>query len=163
MSGKTDLGVGFLGAIPYVAGFIGMAVIGWSSDRFQERKWHFAATQFLAAAALVLAVTLAHSLTISIILFAVFGFSICGEMPCIWALPGAFLSDSAAATSVGFIGGVGSIGGFVGPYLMGFLNGRTGSFTAGLIYMVGSLIVAGSLVLFCPRERAIIPLPSRSR
>ena len=153
MSSMTDLGVGLLGAIPYIAGFIGMEVMGWSSDRMQERKWHFAFTQFLGAAALVLAVSLTQSVAMSVTMFAILGFCICGEMPCFWALPGSFLSDSAAAASIGFINAVGSIGGFVGPYMMGYLNGRTGSFTAGLTYMLGSLVIAGSLILICPRER----------
>lgn len=53
-------------------------------------------------------------------------------------------------TAVGFIFAVGEIGGFIGPFLIGFLHDATGSFTPGLgVLAAGGLVVvaAGSVLL----------------
>ena len=39
-----------------------------------------------------------------------------------WALPTAFLSGTAAAASIAFINSIGNLGGFAGPYVIGFLD-----------------------------------------
>jgi nitrate/nitrite transporter NarK len=75
------------------------------------------------------------------------GGSFYGFQPCFWAVPTLFLSESAAAASIGLINSVGNLGGFVGPMVMGYLTTRTHSFAAGLWYLVGSLIVGGLLML----------------
>jgi cyanate permease len=51
----------------------------------------------------------------------------------------------AAAGGLAFINSVGTMGGFVGPYLMGWLTDRTGSFSAGLAAMAGFLLLATGL------------------
>jgi nitrate/nitrite transporter NarK len=50
-----------------------------------------------------------------------------------------------AAGGLAFINSVGTMGGFFGPVIMGWLKTVTGSFTAGLAVM-GGLMVAGSLL-----------------
>ena len=72
-------------------------------------------------------------------------------------LPTLFLSESAAAVSIGLINSVGNLGGFVGPMVMGYLASRTHSFAAGLWYLVGSLIVSGILMLTVGAGRHPIP------
>jgi len=62
-----------------------------------------------------------------------------------WTIPPRFLTGLAAAGGLAFINSVGTMGGFVGPYLMGWLTDRTGSFSAGLAAMAGSLLVATAL------------------
>ena len=57
------------------------------------------------------------------------------------------LTESAAAASIGLINSVGNLGGFVGPMVMGYLASRTHSFTGGLLYLVASLFVSGTLML----------------
>jgi len=43
LTGWTDVQrIGWIGAIPFVAGLIGMLLLGWNSDRTRERRWHFA-------------------------------------------------------------------------------------------------------------------------
>ena len=61
--------------------------------------------------------------------------------------PTAFLTESAAAASIGLINSLGNLGGFVGPLVMGYLVHRTRSFNAGLLYLVGSLGLSGILML----------------
>ena len=53
LTGWTDVQrIGWIGAIPFVAGLIGMLLLGWNSDRTRERRWHFAIPQLTAALAL---------------------------------------------------------------------------------------------------------------
>ena len=157
ISGQSDLRVTLLAALPYVAAFITQQVNGWHSDRTQERRWHAAIPLFLCALALSLAVLNSARPMVAIGLFVLVGGSFYGFQPCFWALPTLFLSESAAAASIGLINSVGNLGGFVGPMVMGYLAGRTHSFAAGLWYLVGSLIVSGILMLTVGAGRHPIP------
>jgi nitrate/nitrite transporter NarK len=62
-----------------------------------------------------------------------------------WTIPPRFLTGMAAAGGLAFINSIGTMGGFVGPYLMGWLTDLTGSFTAGLAAMAGFLFLATGL------------------
>ncbi|MGH9783704.1 MAG: hypothetical protein ACRD88_05920 [Terriglobia bacterium] len=62
-------------------------------------------------------------------------------------MPTTILSESAAAASIGLINSVGNLGGFAGPYAVGYLQTATGSTHAGMMTLVASLALAGLLVL----------------
>jgi ACS family tartrate transporter-like MFS transporter len=62
-----------------------------------------------------------------------------------WPIPTRFLAGVGAAAGLAFINSIGTIGGFVGPYLMGWLRDFTGSFETGLIAMAGILFAASFL------------------
>ena len=154
-TGWTDVQrIGWIGAIPFVAGLIGMLIVGWSSDRAGERRWHFAIPQLTAALALSAWFFTPHSNVLLIVVFTLLGFGTVAYLPSFWALPSAFLTSSAAAAAVGFINCTASIGGFVGPKIIGNLSQRTGSFNTGFIFMIACWTIASVLVLLCPRERA---------
>ena len=70
-----------------------------------------------------------------------------GYLPAFWSLPTTFLTEAAAAACIGLINSFGNLGGFVGPYAMGFLSDKTGSYAAGVAYLSGSAAVAAVLVL----------------
>jgi nitrate/nitrite transporter NarK len=84
---------------------------------------------------------------LSIIFFTMVGAAYYAFHPAFWAVPTEFLSESAAAASIGLINSVGNLGGFLGPLIMGYLVSRTRSFTAGLWYLVGSFFVSALLML----------------
>ncbi|PYJ37496.1 MAG: MFS transporter, partial [Verrucomicrobia bacterium] len=151
MTGWSDIHVGWLGAIPFIAGLIGMLLLGWNSDRTRERRWHFAAPQLTAALGLAAWFFLPHSNALLILVFTLIGFGTVSYLPAFWALPSAFLTSSAAAAAVGFINCTASIGGFVGPKIFGDLSQRTGSFNTGFLVMIVCWIIASVLVLICPR------------
>ena len=62
-----------------------------------------------------------------------------------WTIPPRFLTGIAAAGGLAFINSIGTMGGFVGPYVMGWLTDETGSFSAGLAAMAGFLLLATGL------------------
>jgi sugar phosphate permease len=156
LTGWTDVRVGWIGALPFVAGLIGMLVVGWDSDRMRERRWHFAIPQLTAALALSVWFFLPPSNVLLVIVFSLVAFGTIAYLPSFWALPSAFLTSSAAAAAVGFINCMASIGGFVGPKIIGNLSQSTGSFRAGFIFMIACWTIASVLVLLCPRERAVV-------
>ena len=69
-----------------------------------------------------------------------------------WAYPTTFLSGPAAASAVGLINSIGNLGGFVGPYVTGWVKQQTGSFTGAMVYLAASLTLAGVLILTLKRE-----------
>jgi sugar phosphate permease len=153
LTGWTDLRIGWLTAIPAVAGLVGMLLLGWNSDRARERRWHFALPQLTAALALGAWLVVPHSNALLLVIFTLIGFGTTAHLPSFWALPTAFLTDSAAAAAIGFINCTASIGGLIGPMIIGNLSQRTGSFDAGFAFMIACWTIAAVLVLLCPRER----------
>lgn len=155
LTGWTDVAqIGWVGAIPFMGGLVGMLALGWNSDRTRERRWHFAAPQLTAAVALIALLAFPHSNGLLVALFTLVGFGTVAYLPAFWALPSAFLSASAAAAAVGFINCTASIGGFFGPKMVGDISQRTGSFNGGFAVMIACFVIASVLVLICPRERA---------
>ncbi|MGC1904001.1 MAG: MFS transporter [Candidatus Acidiferrum sp.] len=154
LSGQSDVHVTLFAALPYLAGFIFQQINGWHSDRHLERRWHTALAIFFAGFSLMLAVVFGSSnTTAAVVLFTLVGGCYFSFHPCFWAVPTAFLTDSAAAASIGLINSLGNLGGFVGPLMMGYLVHRTHSFSAGLLYLVGSLCLSGILMLLVGTER----------
>jgi MFS transporter, ACS family, tartrate transporter len=154
LSGKSDLKVTLLAALPYVAAFVTQQVNGWHSDRTGERRWHAAIPLFVCGIALALAVFYGTNLMMSVAMFVVAGGAFYGFQPVFWAVPTLFLSESAAAASIGLINAVGNLGGLVGPLVIGYLASRMHSFSPGLLYLVASLFVSGLLMLAVGRQAA---------
>ena len=148
------LRVSWFALLIFGSGLVGMLLLGWNSDRTQERRWHFAIPQLIAALALSAWFFLPHSNAVLVTIFTLLGFGTVAYLPSFWALPSAFLTSSAAAAAVGFINCTASIGGFFGPKIVGELSQRTGSFDRGFVFMAVCLVIASILVLLCPRERA---------
>ncbi len=147
LSGQSDLKVTLLASLPFVAGFLVQQVNGWHSDRTGERRWHAAVPLLFSGIALLLAVLSGSNVALSVALFTLVGAFYFAYHPAFWALPSMFLGESAAAASIGLINSVGNLGGFVGPILMGYLVTRTRSFSVGLLFLVGSLCLSGTLML----------------
>ncbi len=154
MTGWSPQRVGLVGAIPFIAGLVGMLVLGWNSDRTNERRWHFAIPQLTAALALAAWFFIPHTNVMLVLVFTFVVFGTIAYLPAFWSLPSLFLSSSAAAVAVGFINCAASIGGYVGPKIVGELSQRSGgSFDGGFIVISACWVIASVLVLLCPRER----------
>jgi MFS transporter, ACS family, tartrate transporter len=147
LSGQTDLKVSLLASLPYLAGFLTQQWNGWHSDRTRERRWHATIPVLLSGVTLFLAIRSGSHLALSLIFFTLCGAAYYSFHPAFWAVPTEFLSDSAAAASIGLINSIGNLGGLFGPMIMGYLVSRTHSFTAGLWYLVGSFLLSALLML----------------
>jgi ACS family tartrate transporter-like MFS transporter len=149
-SGLSNWAVTLLVVLPYLAALAATLLNGWHSDHTQERRWHAALPLFVGGASLLLSVIFASHLWTQMAFFALFAACVHGYQPCFWALPTTTLGQSAAAASIGLINSVGNLGGFVGPFVVGYLATRTGLFVPGLSWLVASLFLAGILVLSLP-------------
>jgi ACS family tartrate transporter-like MFS transporter len=145
-TGLPNLTVALLSALPYVAGTIAMLWNGWHSDRTNERRWHTAFPLFLGGACLALAIAMQNHLLIGFLAMIVVGACTTAFLPSFWALPTAILSESAAAASIGFINSTGNLGGFTGPFAIGYLSTATQSLVPGLAVVLIAMIVSGLLV-----------------
>lgn len=150
-SGVSDLRVGVLGAIPFLAYFLAMQVNGWHSDKSDERRWHTAIPIFLASLALLILAGGVHSLAPLLLLFTLVGIG-ASYVSIFWAIPAEILDRSTAVTAVGLVNAIGSFSGFLGPYTFGSLYAHTGSFSPGLLVMCACAAVSGVLILLTPKR-----------
>jgi ACS family tartrate transporter-like MFS transporter len=65
-------------------------------------------------------------------------------------MPTRLLEPGTAAASVGFINLIANFGGFAGPYALGFLTDRTGTYLAGVLFLVSSAVLAAVILAFLP-------------
>jgi nitrate/nitrite transporter NarK len=157
LSGASDIKVTLLAALPYVAGFLVQQFNGWHSDRTGERRWHAAIPLLLSGIFLFVAIRMGSNVFLSMLFLVGVGGAYFGFHPAFWPVPTEFLAESAAAASIGLINSVGNLGGFVGPFIVGYLLTRTRSFSAGLSFLVGSFLVSGILMLLVRVRKQSLP------
>jgi ACS family tartrate transporter-like MFS transporter len=146
-SNWSDLKVTLVAMIPHLAGLAGMLLFGASSDRTGERRWHAAGAMILGAAGYILVVLAGANPLLVVAAFCVVAAGADGYFPGFWPLPTAFLTESAAAASIGLINLVGNMGGFVGPYILGYVRTATNSFNIGLGLLAFSMVIGAACVL----------------
>jgi len=137
---------------PYLAAAIFTVLIGWSSDRSGDRRWHIAGCLVLSAIGFGWA-GIAHSLLAALFAFTLAAMGWWSLMGPFWALPTRVLGGRAAAGGVAIITIIGGIGGFLGPWLTGRLRDLTHSFSAGL-FVIGGLAILAAALSLAMRERA---------
>jgi nitrate/nitrite transporter NarK len=113
-------------------------------DRTGRKISNLTITCFLSAIGLVISV-LTSSLLIGLFGLTVALIGVTAARAVFWTIPTRFLTGIAAAGGLAFINMIGTIGGFAGPAMMGWLRDATGSFTVGLLAMAGIMLVATAL------------------
>jgi ACS family tartrate transporter-like MFS transporter len=142
--GLSNLMSGFVASVPYIVGTLGLMAWGYSSDRLNERHWHLIAASMLAAAGLFAAGGFGSSY------WALAGMSIAtigiyGSRTAFWPMPSVFLTGTAAAGAIALINATGNLGGFVGPFVVGWIKDSTNSFEAGL-YVLAAAALCGAII-----------------
>ena len=158
ISGLSQTQVILISGIPWLAALPAMLWSASHSDRTSERKLHAAVPILLFGVALLVSVFAGNRVGLAIIAFSVATMALYSFPSPFWALPTVFLSGPAAAASIALINSIGNLGGFLGPYVIGYLSDLTGGFTAGLLYLVGAGFLGGLLVLSLRPEKAPAPL-----
>lgn len=147
MEGLTTFDTAMLSAIPALIAIPVMLATGWSSDRSRERRWHAAMPRIIAAAALAALAFQSVGVAVALTLFSIAFAGIVAAYPPLWAIPSTTLGAVAAAASIGLINSIGNLGGFAGPYLIGFFSDRNGTYLGGLWVMVAALIFSAICAL----------------
>jgi len=149
--GYSNLQTGFIVALPYLLAVGAMVALGASSDRSGERAGHVAFGAFAGMAGMLGAVWFSsHALIILSLCVACCG--IYAALAVFWTLPASMLRGTAAAGGLALLNSFSNLGGFFGPYLMGWAKQQTGNFTLGMTLLSGMLVLAGVSVLWIGRR-----------
>ena|SRR5579864_9139978 len=141
--------VGMLVMVPYLAGLLAMILVSRSSDRRLERRYHVAIPLIVGGIALMLLGT-TNSIWLSIALWSLVAMGVFSSYGPFWSLPNEFLAGVSAASGIALVTSVGSLGGFVGPYVIGAVANGPGGIYRGLAIAGVSLFVAATLALLLP-------------
>lgn len=151
-AGFAPASLGFLVAIPY--GVAAIAMVWWCrhSDRLNERVRHVSAASVVAFLGLAASAYLYRSPVLSIVAITAGAVGTLSILPIFWTLPAGMLRDAPAAGAIALINALGNVGGFVGPYVIGWIKNATGKFTDGLLTAAGCVLLTGFLVLLIGRH-----------
>jgi ACS family tartrate transporter-like MFS transporter len=149
----TNFQVGVITAIPYAIAAVGMVMVGRRSDRTGERYFHLALPALAGAVGFV-AVTRMGSTGPLVAALSLTAFGVLAWLGPFWSMPTAFLKEQAAAGGIALVNSMGAVGGFVGPYVLGQVKQRTGSFTGGLL-ILGACLVAAVVIVMGLRRKAV--------
>jgi D-galactonate transporter len=162
MGVTSNTTIGLLSAVPYLAAMIAVVVVGRSSDRLLERRYHCALSCLVAAAGLVLIARFANTPAIAFAALVVGVSGVLSAFSPFWQMPTSLLAGTAAAGGIALINSIGNLSGWLGPFVVGWLMDITGRTSAGL-YVIAGLEAAAAIliVLFIPREQSTTPVLSR--
>lgn len=155
-SNGSDFQVGLLAAIPYLAGACGMMIAARHSDRAGERRWHVAGAALLGGVAFMVS-AFVQTLAVSLATLSLAMLGLASMFGPFWALATSRQSGVGAAAAIALINSIGNTGGFVGPYVIGYIHDRTGSFAGGLVFVGVVLAVMPLLVLALSDDRPSPP------
>ncbi|GAF25125.1 permeases of the major facilitator superfamily [Moorella thermoacetica Y72] len=143
--------IGLISTLPYICGVIGMVLVANHSDKTMERRFHVGLPIIMAAVGLV-ALTKTKNLVLSMALISISTVGIYSYVGSFWTLPNTFLSEETAAVGIALINAFGNLGGFVGPYIVGFLKDATNSINAGMYVLASCALIACILAVALPKK-----------
>jgi ACS family tartrate transporter-like MFS transporter len=82
-----------------------------------------------------------------------------GSKPAFWPLPSTFLSGTAAAGGIAMVNSIGNLGGFLGPYVVGWIKDSTQSYASGLYFLAACAFASGVIALVVVKPTAPVRLP----
>ena len=144
--GVADAGrIGVLSGIPSAVAAVVTVVLGWSSDRFQERRWHLIGSALLAATGLLVAGMFGTHLVIALTAMSAAMSGALSAIALLWTFPTAALRGATAAAGIAAINSIGNLAGFLSPYLIGVVKDATGEATFGL-YVLAAFMLMGAVL-----------------
>jgi MFS family permease len=149
--GRSNTLVGIAVMIPSLLALVAMVVASRHSDRTLERRYHLAILSVLAGIAFLL-LGVPRSPLFSVVLFSAVAVGNYSFLPIFFSLPGEFLTGSSAAAGIALVTSVTNLGGFAGPFTVGLIRQRTGSFYPGLICAGIFFLVSASLAFVLPKR-----------
>jgi cyanate permease len=133
--------------VPYVGALIAMLLVSRHSDRTLERRYHAAISCLACAAGLVGIGVFAKTpaLAFAALVVAVAS-ALCYNGP-FWSMPPMLLAGTAAAGGIALINSLGTLSGWIGPSVVGWLEDLTGKTSTGLYVVAVIEVLAAVLIL----------------
>lgn len=152
--GVTDLFmIGIVSALPSIAGIIGMVLLGRSSDRRHERRWHFAFAVLCCTLGLLGTIYVKGALVPSLIALALFSIGSSAATPLFFTAVSEYLPASKAAGGIALVSCLGNFGPSIMPPVIIKINTITGGQEASLYVVAALYVFAGLLMLYTLRAR----------
>jgi ACS family tartrate transporter-like MFS transporter len=151
LSDYSNTVVGVLVMIPSMAGPIATILVSHNSDRRLERRYHAAVPLISGGIALIVLGT-SHSPWLSMTLWCLATMGHSGFWGPFWSIPNDFLAGRAAAAGIALITSLGSLGGFVGPFIVGAATNGLEAIYRGLAIAGVSFFVAAGLIFMLPKK-----------
>lgn len=139
---------GWLSAVPYILAIVAMLATSHFSDKTLNRKdfiWPFLLVGAVAFYASYLVGP--GNFWLSFTLLVIAGGAMYAPYGPFFAIITEVLPKNVSGGAIALINSFGALGSFLGAYLVGYLNGVTGSFSASYIFMAGSLFLAAILTI----------------
>jgi len=153
---------GVLFGIPYALAAVLMILNSWHSDKTGERRGHVALAYGLSGVCLIASVALKEHFWISYLFLclSVQG-PFAGQAP-FWAIPTETMPRSVTRISLGLVNAIGNLGGFAGPFIVGWLKREShGSVTIGFGALGLGMVIAAALAFLLPKSaRQVRPPPT---
>ncbi len=143
--------IGNMAVIPYIAMIVGIYLLSFLSDRRGKRRFWISLGLFGFACSLIVSVLLEKYAIGAYITLIVCGLFIKAATGPLWSIPGRIASAEVAGSARGVINGLGNLGGFFGPWLMGMMIWHFGQNTA-ILTLSLSLFLAAGLALTLPKN-----------
>jgi len=142
------LHIGLLTMVPYIGAMLFNLLVGYSSDKRGERRWHMAGCASLTAIGyLVCAMTAGQLLPLMLGMSLIMA-GIIAWMPIFWTIPPRFLSGLAAAAGIALINSLGQLGGIIAPFMIGRVRDLTGAATPALYLLSAVSVLAVVLIVW---------------
>jgi MFS family permease len=154
----SNVEIGFVSALPFLCAIVGLSLIGRHSDRTGDRRWHLAFLGLAGGVTLIVGTQMASPIAglISICIGMTFSFS---YVAVYWAIPMSVLQGPSAAAGLALINSVGNLGGFAGPYIVGYVREQTGSFNLAICAFSVFFLIAGAVPALSARMYPRAQLP----
>jgi MFS transporter, ACS family, tartrate transporter len=156
--GVSIAATGWISAIPYTVGFLGMVWWGLRSDRHGERTYHLAGALLVAALGIGASAFLDDPVA-KMTALTVGALGVYSALPLLWTLPTAFLAGAAVAPGIAAINAIGNLSGYFGPFIMGWVKDLTGEFRWGLVTIAACAVVALVITLMLGHDAELERAP----
>ena len=155
----SNLGVGLVLAAISAVTIGGMLLNSAHSDRTGERAAHIALPCLLMCIGFAGSALLRQPL-LAILALGLVPLGHCAAYGPFWSMPTQFLTGAAAAGGLALVTTIANVGGFAGPWMIGVLKSRTGSYRDSFLILAGLALLA-ALLAFRLRDSADKPVMPR--
>ena len=158
LTGGTDMQIGLITAGISAVTIVAMLVNSAHSDKVDERPLHVAIPLAIQALGFLGSALLPTPLLrlVSLALIPIGHGAAYGPF---WSMPTRFLSGEAAAGGLAVVATIVSVGGFIGPLLIGLLKEHTGSFAPAFVVLSVAAMISSIMAAQLKRLPALIARP----